>query len=201
MFSCIQELEYKLLNSEVTTLSIINFAISQKLPFLKHPLGFIVCNLLSNDSLKARLHLWPKIIGDSQETLQIHDHTFNLKSWVLHGSIENIEYVKSELGSKFAVYSTSYSGNKSIIKKTEEIVMLIELGSSIYKAGSCYKVNAGEFHASSRKGKTVAATVLITEDVNKSVSLVAGPLNAADLYEYVRDEVSIEELSTIIAEF
>lgn len=177
------------------------FAIRSRLrsAFKLHPLGFIACTLLNEGTRKLRLHYWPTT-GGAQQSLdcQIHDHLFNFKSWVLAGSVENIEYVASAEGAEYAAYQASYEENRSTLKKTCSTQRLIENSRSIFHSGSSYSVQAGTLHETVRLGNLSSFTVLITTDVSSSAPLVFGPLNGSDRYTYVREELSEEFIERML---
>lgn len=169
-------------------------------PFRLHPLGFVVCTLLTEGSRKLRLHYWPAAGRDRlSPECQIHDHLFEFRSWVLAGTVENIEYVVDPTGNEFAVYETSYSGNQSILTKTEAIVRLGEQRRIAYSAKSCYSVSAGVLHETVLRGEAPAFTVLFTHDVSCAAPLVFGPMLGESSYVYDRAVVPEEEVDRMVA--
>lgn len=159
-------------------------------PFRFHPLGFIACTLLTEGSLKLRLHYWPARGGAQQSPeCQIHDHLFEFQSWVLSGAVENIEYVEGAYGTEYSVYETEYHDDQSILTKTGRVLPLIESSRTIFSAGTSYSVRAGTLHETVRVGSAPAFTVLITRDVSDSAPLVLGPEAGLDRYVYTRSIV------------
>src|SRR5665811_1295804 len=64
-----------------------------KILFQKHPLGFKYFKLGSISSTEElRLHLWTKTNENHDDDLQIHDHSFNFKSFVIFGLLMNHLY-------------------------------------------------------------------------------------------------------------
>lgn len=173
-------------------------------PFKLHPLGFIVCTLFTEGHRKLRLHYWPKG-GHIEQSPQcrIHDHLFELKSWVLAGSIENIEYSTSPKGLELAVYRAGYVGNKSILTKTEETIKVSVRSRAVYDTGSCYVVHAGTLHESVRVSYAPAATVLVTTDMSTAAPLVlgsiAGPANFEFKRETIPEPIAEEMLAELLA--
>ncbi len=159
-------------------------------PFRSHPLGFYACTLLASGAHKIRLHFWPIDGGASQSPdCQIHDHLFLFKSWVLSGSVENIEYTTSLDGQGFSVYRTKYSGYASTLTKTSAVRKLTVQHRCTYSAGSSYKVAAGTLHKTVRIGTQPAFTVLATSDVSVTSPIVLGPIDGPDRYTYQREVI------------
>ena len=179
---------------------VLAFQREKDLSFRLHPLGFIACTLLSEGSLKARLHIWPSD-GEHQQSpyCQIHDHLFEFQSWVLSGSIKNIEYQKDPDGFEFSIYETSYRGDWSVLNKTQERIRLSRSQAHRYDKGSKYSVNAGVLHETERVGGEPAVTLLITTDISNRPPLIAGPLNGEERYEYFREAISALAVEAIIS--
>jgi hypothetical protein len=159
-------------------------------PFRLHPLGFIACTLLTEGRLKLRLHYWPAL-GGVQQSLdcQIHDHLFEFKSWVLSGTVENVEYAKSAFGTEHSVYKAEYRDDQSILAKTGELLRLEEKSRTAFEKGMSYSVSSGTLHETVRIGAEPALTVLIAKDVSDSAPLVLGPKTGLDRYVYTRSIV------------
>jgi hypothetical protein len=169
-------------------------------PFRRHPLGFISSALLSEGQSRLRLHYWPTIeVGQQSGDCQIHNHIFSFKSWVLTGEVENIEYVRSDSGKRYAVYRAEYSGENSILIKTETQVQLKEGRRARHVAGSEYMLASDILHETSRIGPSPACTVLLTNDNSVVAPLVVALPNGLDRYEFRRAIVSESEVSHLIA--
>ena len=170
-------------------------------PFKLHPLGFMVCTLLIEDTRRLRLHYWPAAGGAQQSPeCQIHDHLFEFRSWVLEGTVENIVYVPSPEGAEHAVYEAQYAGDRSILTKTAATLLLAVQYRSAYPAGSCYAVGASVLHETVRLGPTPAFTVLVTNDVSEASPLVLGPMNGQQTYVYHREIVPEAVVAELLAE-
>jgi hypothetical protein len=194
----IEELQRQLETGQLTATDLLSMRQELGAPFRLHPLGFIVCTLLTEGASKFRLHFWPVIGGVQQSPeCQIHDHLFEFKSWVLAGAVENIEYVASAQGESFALYRTEYIGDRSQLTKTDNTLRLAEVERRTHFAGSSYVVPAGVLHETTRVGTRPALTVLVTTDVSSAAPLVAGPANGHESYVYERrvvDEAAIQEM-------
>lgn len=167
-------------------------------PFRFHPLGFIACTLMAEGPLKLRLHYWP-LHGGLQQSPDclIHDHLFEFQSWVLSGSVENIEYKPSSTGNEYSVYETEYRDGQSILIKTGQLFRLVERNRTVYAEGESYSVAAGTLHETGRFGCSPAFTALITNDVSSKAPLVLGSKAGLDSYCYKRtvvEEAVVEKL-------
>lgn len=170
-------------------------------PFRFHPLGFIACTLLTEGSVRLRLHFWPAQGGAQQSSnCQIHDHLFEFQSWVLSGAVENVEYVQSAYGAEYSVYKTEYRDDQSILIKTGNLLRLVESSRMIYSTGTSYSVRAGTLHETVRVGSEPAFTVLIARDVSDSAPLVLGPKAGLDRYVYTRSIVEDAVAEKMLAE-
>lgn len=163
--------------------------------FRIHPLGFIASTIFIEGDVKVRLHIWPKSgLREQNSDCTIHDHVFEFTSWVLAGAVENIDYPDFKVGGGRAAYSTTYSGIKSVLTRTDE---KFELGRAVKKTifqGESYEVNAGCLHETRLAGDSGAVTLLITRDTGKVNPTVIGSVSGEDQYEFERRAISIAEL-------
>ena len=192
-------LEAALNNGDVTLQSLLNYQKENNLAFRWHPLGFIVCKLISEGRFNARFHYWPSHQSRPQDTgCQIHDHIFRFSSWVLAGEVQNIVYKNDSSGTAYALYKAEYKDEISILRKTEETIRL-SIGSCLNQtAGSKYEMEAGYLHETKLIRSEPSVTVLITEDIINQAPTVVGPLTGLVQYEYIRSYVSDSELETIL---
>lgn len=198
MHQSIERLTNLLDEGKASLHELLNLRRELQAPFKLHPLGFIACTLITEGTRKLRLHYWPSIGGAQQSPeCQIHDHLFEFKSWVMAGSIANIEYIPADNGKEFSVYQTEYVNDQSILKKIEKKIALTEHRRTIYNAGSSYMLKAGILHETILMGTSPAFTVLLTTDVSSAAPLVFGPTNGQLKYIYQRetlDESHIEKM-------
>ncbi len=198
MPTSIAEVERALEARSINEAMLLQLRRQLRVPFRRHPLGFVVCTLLEEGDRRLRIHYWP-IAGNVQQSpeCQIHDHIFEFESWVLAGTIENIEYAAAEHGSEFAVYRTDYERDHSLLSKTNDTLRLSVVNRSVYSTGASYTVPLGTLHETVRLGTTPALTVLVTRDIASSAPIVLGPITGQDRYTYEREilpEEAVEEL-------
>ncbi len=109
----------------------------------------------------ARLHVWPdggvrKQVSDSP----IHDHSFSLRSWVLHGRLENHLYAVQESalphGRQYEVHHVSREGK---LVPSDVFASVFPLSRQSMVPGSTYEVRSGFFHETRWEGLTVTLMV------------------------------------------
>lgn len=131
-----------------------------------HPLGFYVLKLGQiDDDLNIRLHIWNNKLTPQNLELMVHNHIFDMKSFVLKGEIINKEYeliCDENKVTKNQLYKVNYSNNNSILIKSESNFTLLETKQSTIKKGHSYKIDAGVFHESIVQNP-YTATLLITK--------------------------------------
>lgn len=183
-------------NKKLSLIHILNLREKLNKPFKRHPLGFYACTLFEEHSRKIRLHYWDS--SNSKEVqsseLMIHDHIFDFKSWILSGSIENIEYEIDEKGQVYHLYSTFYEKDCSILEKTTESIKILEKNIQVYENGQSYNMKAGVLHKT-RTIQDKTFTVLYTEDTERVVPRVLARDLAEKKIVYERKEITEQEIN------
>lgn len=198
MLSSIHILKKSLQRGSVSPIELVRAAKANGVQFQWHPLGFVIGKLLQESEQTARLHIWlPGGMKAQSVTLMVHDHVFSFTSWVLAGTIENVEYKIDTSGTEYALYLTEYSGHVSVLKKSGGTLRLVETARVQYRAGSSYSVPVGQLHETSLVGLVPAVTVLLTKATNHTSPRVAGPGDGHYEYTFSRTELSDEELHAV----
>ncbi|WED78000.1 hypothetical protein [Aeromonas allosaccharophila] len=188
-------------NRAIEAKGICELAIKQNIKFSWHPLGFVMATLLDEGSEKVRIHLWSKSFDKAQKpTWLVHDHKFDLTSWVLSGTIKNIEYKNSASSKTHQLYSVTYNSTGSILTKLDEVHDLKIEKTQEISSGEKYKIEAGIFHQSISMSKNTTVTICHTVDKNSHTPLVIGELDGKRSYYYQRSLVHIDDLQKIISE-
>lgn len=160
-----------------------------------HPLGFYSISLGNiNDTCAVRLHLWTKDAKIQNEHLLIHNHIFNLKSFVICGSLTNKTYniSKANDNSEGTLYSVKYTENGSSLTRVDSGYIIEQSSKTKITAGEYYCVDSSEFHETINSENSFAATILITERVKEIAPIVYGKYNMGEFLEF--DRVFISEL-------
>ncbi len=188
---------HKLNRGEISAQPLIEFVIAKNITFIWHPLGFIMSKLSDEEKKIIRLHIWSEGNCRIQKpTWLIHDHVFDLKSWVLKGAIINIEYNVGEFDNNYQVYNSIYEKEKSILIKSNQRLSISESKRCLIEEGESYNVYAGQLHKSI---PTSNITVTVCETVNhfNMKPRVLGSCSGCVKYSYTRSVVSKAELEAI----
>ncbi len=200
--SKIKEFCKKLNKGEVSNIDFLNEIRILELEFFWHPLGFILGTYLSNDNEKIRVHIWPN--KDSKPQIpywNIHNHIFDLTSWVLEGEITNKEYsISNEKDSDQCVYKVNYNGIESSLNKTEQNIVLKEVKCTVNPKGSVYSIDAAIFHQSIRTSQESAITIVLSIDKECTNPLVIGDIYSEEEYRYYRKKVNLEYFEKLMNE-
>lgn len=146
---------------------------NHQVKFYKHPLGFFYTRIIQEKDVQIRLHIWTKNY-QIKEDLFIHDHYYDLKSWVLCGEIEDFTYKlkKSEDNSSLAKYVGSYSESENYryLKLTNEYYTIISKTSKIITSGNLYSIDKSKFHSNKIhfKNSNITSTLVYTFNPNKN---------------------------------
>jgi len=169
--------------------------------YVWHPLGFLMSKLFEEPPLALRIHIWPKGGGREQDPAwPIHDHIFNMRSWILKGKLHNTVYCESEHPPNFQLYLASYRGNESILSRTNNKISLMTEYEEKYEAGEGYTVEAGVFHSSSHEKDMTTITAVLTNSVSLEPPRIAGAIDGLNEYRYLRSIAPKEEVLRLISE-
>ena len=160
-----------------------------------HPLGFMMLNVGTADSMTLRMHIWPSTKRVQQEPAWlIHNHTFSLKSLVVFGNIKNTRYSVVPGNNNSCLYEVSYSQKKSLLTKTDVKLCFKEKIVQNFKYRDIYEVESGKFHSSTVKENGTTVTLCETKSSNDSAPpLVVGDLDGLSSYSYTRNTVSKDD--------
>lgn len=118
--------------------------------FYLHPLGFHYSRIFHSDETQIRIHVWQKDYNKKRD-LYIHDHYYDLRSWVLLGKIEDFEYSvkQSKNPEKHSKFVASYEGNEDnrTIERTDQFLIVKKIKSRIISAGEKYFVAREKYHS------------------------------------------------------
>ena len=151
----------------------------------RHPLGFRVARLMSEDSSSLRLHIWPASSQTAQRGYEIHDHIFGFRSHVLFGMLEQTTYdVFSSDSPQYSLYNVSYDRLGSILCKSNDVSASVR-ERRLLRAGETYDLAAGIFHRLDLGESSAAATLLLTTEAGGAPRSL-GPLDGPDLLHFDR---------------
>lgn len=168
-----------------------------------HPLGFLFCRLhqfSSNETI--RIHIWSDKENVQKPLMDIHNHFYNIISYIVVGSVSNTLYKASKTEPyTHSTYIGSYQTNeKRILSKNDEYYKLEELETHIINEGELYSIGKSEVH----RGGSIedfSISLVYTEDPGNPSPLVFGPIDGLNKYEYsssLVDELKLIELENQI---
>lgn len=188
--------DQKILVSEVSNFIIIlkqSDLLNKTLRF--HPLGFMYSKIhkfQNNDSL--RVHIWSKETYKQEPLMDIHNHFYNVNSFVYQGCIINRLFGISDLDSNsvatHSIYSGSYlSNDQRILTRTGSTKKLWLEKEIIINQGSLYEISKSEIHSGSSCCEDFTLTVVYTESEGNPNPLVFGPIEGKSQYQYKSKKV------------
>jgi hypothetical protein len=118
--------------------------------FFLHPLGFYYCRLFYNEKHQVRLHIWEPNYPVKKD-LFIHDHFYDLCSWVLCGEILDYTYEIEPTIEKtdYCMYTSSYRADKNFrtLEKTNIFLSVKQNEGRIIKKNEKYIIHRDTFHS------------------------------------------------------
>ncbi|WP_461611941.1 hypothetical protein [Cytobacillus kochii] len=166
---------------------------SNQIKFNWHPLGFVHSKICSIPKIgDLRLHIW---LGENRKTqlpyMPIHDHVFNVNSFILTGNVTNKVY---EIGNAtedlYRKYEATYINGDSILYPTKELLNCNLKNSTIHSKGTFYTVPKGVFHESMVDEGEFASTLVIATDKDETIKpYILGPVKSEKFF-YRRDTCS-----------
>ncbi len=166
----------------------------ENIKFQKHPLGFKYFKLGKISSFEEfRLHFYINTDEKHDNELQIHDHSFDFESFVLHGSIINKKYeiLRSENLVGY-VYNLKFRNEKSrfILNSDNCFLNLTEL--DIINCGEFYELKSNEFHESIKNQDLTITLLKITKNGDKTCRIFS-PKILSTLSSFERSTLPFEE--------
>lgn len=170
-----------------------------KIRFQKHPLGFKYFKLGKiSETEEFRLHFWIQTNENQDDSLQIHDHSFNFESFVAYGSLKNIKFIsKNDDKSNGFIYNVKFRNEKSKLILNSSNQLLKKLNFQIIETGEFYYQKSDELHKSENIKDLTVSLLKIIKPENK-VARVFSPNSLTELPIFERNFISeIENLELI----
>lgn len=141
----------------------IHKALERISEFQVHPLGFFYLKDQNEFGISQRVHVWHPSAPDSREN-SIHQHSYEIVSTVLYGSIKNEIFVFSENESGNDIeYKISYENENSISKPTGRTGILSSVASFETIPFSSYTLTSGTLHRTATNNEICVTSVITTE--------------------------------------
>lgn len=167
--------------------------LSQECQPLWHPLGFASCVIKEiKGHHTIRVHYWPPNQRRTKNPdWPIHTHSYHLSSFVLKGSVRDIQYEVTD-GDDHYVYEVRYHQGNSEIIKTDKIASISESINTTQTARCQYHVSRGVFHQSRVDFSESAVTLVALSEFGNDPPLVLG---APGDYRYPYDRTSFDKVA------
>lgn len=172
--------------------------------FFLHPLGFHYCRLFYNDEHQVRLHIW-KPNYPVKKDLFIHDHFYDLCSWVLCGEIVDYTYEVEETNEKsdYCMFTSSYRADKNVrtLAKTDKFLSVKMKEERIIKRNEKYIIPRDTFHSNKilfdQSDLTATFVFTFNHKENHSPNVVGLSKNE-DYFESARVRISPHKVKELI---
>lgn len=169
--------------------------------FAWHPLGFIHLKAGGVGNRDLRIHIWPPHDRRPQEPLwPIHDHIWDLNSYVVLGEITDLTFEAgpSSSSATHRVYHVEYSESFSILQPTEEVVAARLVKRREISANAGYSIPIGTFHSSDVPTDQLTVTAVVaTKSTNHAPRVLGEVCNAAS-HQYERSKCDSRIASSLV---
>jgi hypothetical protein len=143
---------------------------------VRHPLGFLCFPIERHHLGGICVHVWsPELPGAAPTTSEIHAHSWDLVSLVLHGELwnERVAIVDGEASYRvFEVHSDD--DDRDELRATSRLVGCRVVTRDLSSRGSTYALEAGRFHQTIA---TEATTIAVGMSHRESHDLTLGPVD------------------------
>jgi hypothetical protein len=170
-----------------------------------HPLGFIYGKLHEFSNLEVlRIHIWNTTSKVQDPIMNIHNHFYDVNSFVFRGVLSNDLYKINELAEPtHSIYSGSYTNESTrILTKTESKKNIHLEQRQIISKDNLYFIKKNEIHLGDNVNNEITITFVFSENPGNPNPLVFGPLDGEKSYIYhsnLVDQKTINEIKHQIA--
>jgi hypothetical protein len=164
-----------------------------------HPLGFVCLPVERSGVYGICLHIWDAEFPTAKpDTSEIHCHSWDLVSLVLHGSIVNelIEVADDRESPTHRVFRVTSRDGRDSFTATSRVVRYRQSDHQTRKAGEVYRLPAGHFHKTVVPEGWAAATIALGEEHPGGRDLSLGVLSGA-MATSTRRELAPEQTSRL----
>jgi hypothetical protein len=170
------------------------------------PLGFSKVILLEYKGFSLRMHHWSSTTRMVQSPeLLVHDHLFDFCSYVLRGSLTNIEYtVDADRGvdPAYRLFRVSYDSGGSVLVPEGPGVAIEEIKRTSHLQGSFYSLVSTVYHESYVAPNKSTVTMIATSKAQPKDAHVVGPYCISKSLRHTREDLDkshlLGELSELV---
>lgn len=143
-----------------------------------HPLNFVAMRISDEKGTSLRLHLWDQRFRFGQESFEIHDHSFDLDSYVVQGSVEQVTYeIEPDDDGDSDVFAVRYSPEgSSMLEPTSRGASLRTVGRTTFEVTDRYQLPHARLHRLNLRSEKAMTLVLTRERGSEPISI--GPYGA-----------------------
>ena len=150
----------------------------RELTAVRHPLGFLCLPVQRRGEHGVCVHIWMPGLLPAVRTSQMHSHSWDLTSYVLHGTVhdQHIRVVDAPDLATHRIFEVHSHGDVDELRATHRLVSCRPEAARAHGGGCVYLLPAGEFHSTEVDDSQFAATVALGRARPPAVDLSLGPL-------------------------
>jgi hypothetical protein len=163
----------------------------------RHPLGFLVVSEPLSGGFILRYHVWPAgwAVPRGQESGQTHDHSYELNSLVLLGSLRQRTFqTVLDMRGNYDVLEVDYTLLGSALRHTGLRARLVGDADETFGAGTAYRLTPATVHRVDAV-RPLATLVLVTPTPDTPAPRVFVPCGQNIPGEFSRDRLGAGELA------
>jgi hypothetical protein len=142
-----------------------------------HPLGFANVKVPLSSISAVRLHIWPPIGLAPVSTKElVHDHTWDLTSYVVLGRLTNVLlelHDGGDSGVRKNLVEITHEGDVDVLASLRRQVTVRVASASDYGPGDVYQIPARMFHQTHVQARPTATLVVGTERRGRATQVLA----------------------------
>jgi hypothetical protein len=148
----------------------------------RHPLNFLVIKTDDGAGTALRLHLWNMSFKFGQSGFEVHNHVFDIDSFVIDGCVRQTIYAaEADTVGAWEAYQVSYDDAGSSLVPTHSRLALRAVREDVFTAGDRYKLSHGMLHSLRLLSKS-AVTLVLTR-AHEGAAISVGPYDSVTRLE------------------
>jgi hypothetical protein len=125
---------------------------------VRHPLGFLCFPIERRATCGICVHVWSEQIEPAESTTsEMHAHSWDLLSQVLHGELHNVRLLVLDDEPTHQVFEVYSRDDGDELRATSRLVRCRVAGHDVNRCGDTYTLPAGSFHATVAVAATTVA--------------------------------------------
>lgn len=137
-----------------------------------HPLNFVAIRIEDENGIGLRLHLWNDGFHFGQSGFEVHDHIFELDSFVVEGIVRQTIYeIEPRDDGEFSAYEVNYERDAATLVPVRNQLKLRTVEVDDISQGSRYSLKPGVFHRLEPQTLTAITLVLTRPHAGRPISI------------------------------